>query len=305
MKSKIDVKRMLVKNSMEALSYLDELISEEKSVQLQNLIFITKGDLVDLAASKTAGTISHEEHSRDMSRIRLNILNIIEEVPDRLFSTEAADENVTRTVQENHSVFIETLSLIRQLADLRVEEFKYFNDQNRDAIYSHMNTSRHILVNQIVKLVEMNNFTLSSAEYRVIADAFQGVFDNVKAEEYYKRAIETIDEYTDSANSKVVAARSYATYLYSVNKVEEGAQQFKAAILNNPNDLGNTLNGYTYQLKFAAEADLGLIDHAIISYKKAKEYYNLIINPYYKTMQLQTLEKTWAAKPNMANYTRP
>lgn len=126
-----------------------------------------------------------------------------------------------------------------------------------------------------------------------------------KAEEYYKRAIETIDEYTDSATSKVVAARSYATYLYSINRVEEGAKQFKAAILTNSNDLGNTMNGYTFQLKFAAEADLVLIDHAVISYMQAKEYYSQIINPYYKTMQLQTLEKIWALKPAVAKLPKP
>lgn len=305
MKSKIEVKRMLVKSPMEALDYLDELMGEEKSAQLQKLIFVTQGDLADLSASKIAGSISHEEHSRDMSRIRLNILNIIEEIPDRLFFTETTEADSSRTVQEHQNVFIETLSLIRQLANLKVEEFNHLSNPNRDIVYGHMNTNRHILVNQIVKLVEINNFTLSSAEYRVIAEALQNVFDNVKAEEYYKRAIETIDEYTDSANSKVVAARSYAAYLYSTNRIEEGAKQFKAAILSNTNDLGNNLNGYTYQAKFALEADLGLIDHAIISYTKAKEYYNLLINPFYRASQLQILEKTWTSKPNVANYKRP
>lgn len=305
MKSKVEVKKMIVESASEVLNYLEELTSNENDAAIFNLILTIKSELSDLNKLKLGGNISLEEYRRILSKIRLNILNITEEIPDRYFSRKEEEAGSNAAIFQNENIYIEVFSLIRQLADIRIQEINADSSPSAEALHSHLNSSRHILVNQIIKLVEVKQFSLSSVEYRIIAEAFQAVYDNVKAEEYFKRAIETIDEYTDSTNSKIVAIRSYAGFLYLMNKPEEGAKQFASAILNNTNDISNNFNGYTFQMQFANEVDVGNYDLAIECYKKAKAYYLKIGNIGVRDRNLSSLENTWNYKNMPTSFSKP
>lgn len=308
MKSKVEIKKMIINDPMETLVYLEELIRSNKHVKIHNLIFTLKSELYTLEKQNMSGALPFDEFSRLQSRINLNILNIIEQIPDNLFARGKSDQSQSSKPAvkiNNPTAFIEVLSLIRKLSEVRIKELELQNIPNPEGLFSQLNTNRHIILNQIIKLVELHDYTLSSVEYRVIAEGFQAVFDNIKAAEYYRKAIDTIDEYTDSTNSQIVAIRCYAAFLYSVNRSYEGSMQFEAALLNNTNDEANIFNGYTRQMQFITECNMGDFNKAFHALTEAKKYYSAIINPMFKQQNLSNLEQAWNMSPLVGKYVYP
>lgn len=298
--TRIELKRMIENNHLDLLNKLSELVDDSKDKRLQNLILLVKNNFIKLNDDEIKGIINPAEYSIQLNKVKVNTLSIIDELPDDLF-----DKNVKKRI-ESHTIHSNNISLhisnlIRELFEINIKELEVGNKQ----ILPTLNSKRGLLVNQIVHLIEKNNHQLSGAEYQIIAESFHKIFDNVKAEQYYEKAISTINEYTDSAMSKITIIRGYADFLYRINKPETGAYQYKSAILEDFSDDGNAINGYTLQMEFNNEVGLNKFDRAIEVYKNAKRHYMSIRNENLKNHYMSLLHEAWNSKLIPFNYTRP
>jgi tetratricopeptide (TPR) repeat protein len=299
MKSKETIKGLIVKKPQEALEYLAEVVDRKEDTATFNAVLLIESQLSDLNNHNMQGTIALDDFTLGIQKIRNNILNVIEQAGDQYFS----EEETEIIEHKDMATLFQVFALLRDLLELKINEALLLADPV-PSIGSYTNVKRHIILNQIIKLLRYSNIELSSVEYRVIAEAFQGLSDDIKAEEYFKKALNVIDEFTDSTNSKIVAIRSYGNFLYAKGKSAEGLKQYQSAIIDGTSQEVMTFNGYTYRLIFGQEADFGHYEVALEFYKKAVECFNKITNPTLRNNSLNALNAAWEAKKMPATMKR-
>ncbi len=280
-----------------------ELISKHKDDQLTNTLIVIRGDLVDIERMYQIHVSDYDEYRRGLNKINLNLLKVIDDLPDQYFQESSRSERPeTVTSVPTDEIRLQISALIKEILDINIQEIQ---TSNNSYIASILNHKRHIVLNQIVRLIESNKISIAGTEYMAIALAYNSILDMLKAEQYFKRGIENIDEYTDSAFSKIYIIRSYADFLYRNNRYSDGAKQYESAILQVQGDADNIVNGYTYQMKFVNESDIQDYEEAVKSYKKAKEYYLNIKNKIAQRYNMEQLENAWNAKQVPSVYSRP
>lgn len=297
MKSRIEIKRMIESNPMNALDYLIDNLDEDANREFFNTAIVIKSDLVKTNKMQTLGLISFEENRRRQTQVNVNIIDIIDRIPDEFFSLS---QSSLKYIPINEG-YLHVASLIRKLANIKIE-YTTAKDEFAKGFYT---GKRHLIATQAASLVERNNIEVSSLEYMTIAEAFHLSVDNIKAEELFKKAILNINEYSDSALIKIVIIRSYANFLYQINRPHDGANQYETAILKNLSSEANILNGYTYQMKFRNDSEIHDFDTAVESYEKAKEFYLKIDNKSIQRHNIKNLEKAWDSFQMPHNLSRP
>jgi tetratricopeptide (TPR) repeat protein len=305
MKSKIEIKKLVGNDPMEALTYLETVFAAKADKQTLNLILLLQSQYNELKKVKNEGTISAGDANMTLNQIKLNIFSIIDDTPDEDFK-EVEPKNTIQGGDSSNLIFLEILKLIRELTDFNIELSKHFNAPNYLAIGTNMNTKREVVLNQLIKLIRISNFELSVPDYKVIGDAFFNVFDYQRAEEYYQNAIAKVDAYTDSSTSKVNAIRTYAGFLYNSGRPDEAFKQLETAILQSNSEVSKLLNGYTCALIFFNEANVSNFDNALDFYKKALQFYKSISNSSIRNYWLIELENNWqSSKASAANLVQP
>ncbi len=301
--NKAELKRMITSSSMETLDSLVGLVNKhQEEAQLANTLIVIRGDLVDIERMYQVQVSDYDEYRRGLNKINLNLLKIIDDLPNQYFEESSESElRVDKTSVITDQLRLQVSTLIRDILDINIQE----NQIGNAYIASILNHKRHIILSQIVRLIESNNISVAGAEYMAIALAYSSVLDMLKAEQYFKRGIENIDEYTDSAFSKLYIIRSYADFLYRNNRYSDGAKQYESAILQVQGDTDNIMNGYTYQMKFVNECDIQAYEEALKSYQKSKDYYSNVENKAAKKYNMEQLEDAWNTKQVPPFYSRP
>jgi tetratricopeptide (TPR) repeat protein len=297
MKSKIELKKMLADSSIKTLDYLEQLLVDKHDEENTNLMILIRSNLNSVEKVHTSGVSNYDDYQRGLNQVSVNILKIIDTLPDNYFSTDTKE----RKTNDVNTYEIEVLSLLRALADIEIKE----SDSTNAAVNAYLNSKRHLLAIQAIRMINQNNVSISSLEYSLIANAFFRNVDPVKAEEIYKKAIESIDEYSDTAQSKIRAIRAYANFLYNINRTTDAAKQYESAILEGNTEADNIENGYTLQMLFSNECDSQDYERAVKTYKKAKDYLLKIGNSQVRSYQLNFLETVWNNKKVPPNYSRP
>lgn len=304
MNSRIQLKQLITKNPMQALKQIEALLSDQEDQELFNVLIVLKSELIRIEQSQKTGTIDNDEYRRQLNRINLNIISLIDDLPDGyLDQPPEADEN-----PELSRFSLIVADLIRELGKLDIQEAKALAVPTQPAttpVFIQINRQRHIIALQAIRLIEQERLSISSLEYAQIAQAFYRNVDVIKSEQIYKKAIRNVDEYTDSASSKIAVIRGYAQFLYNIGRPKEGERQYESAILEGISETDNVNNGQTYQMRFANECDIPDYDSALISYKKAKEYFIKINNNFTRNYNLTALESAWNEKKVPPNYSRP
>lgn len=303
MKSRTEVKRMITSNSMEVLEYLEKLIEGKEDEGMINTLIMMRSDLVDIERTHQRNLSDYDEYRRGLNKVNLNILKVIDDLPDQYFNEQVEPEpqQVTTTIVSSQ-LRLQVANLVKDLLDISIQE----NQPNNNAyIGGFLNHKRHVILSQIIRLVEENKLSIAGTEYLAIANAYNSILDTTKAEQYFKRGIENIDEYADSAFSKIFIIRSYADFLYRNNRHSDGAKQYESAVLEGQGDMDSVINGYTYQMKFVNECDVMNYDEALKAYKKAKEYILNIQNKIVQRYNIDALEHAWNNKQLPPVYSRP
>jgi tetratricopeptide (TPR) repeat protein len=302
-KTNTEIKRMISTDIDAALDYLETLFVNDNDSF--NMLMVVRGDLKETEKLKLIG--DDNQYRMNLNRINLSLLKIVDDLPDASVKNSEKTDNAQDDVVVQQEKRILAFNLNKELWDLTIYETEArasFPD-NYPTLFSNFNGKRQILVNNIIWLLEAYHLTVSTAEYMNIASALNSVYDTIKAEKYYKKAIEIIDEYTDSYISKITAIRSYANFLYQMNRPLEGAKQYESAIAECKNDADYLTNGYTYQLRFVAESSVKNYDKAIEAYKKAKEHYEKISYGTKSQNNIKVLENAWKAAQIPTTYKQP
>lgn len=302
MKTNTEIKRMISVDIDAALDYLESLFANDNDAF--NMLIVIRSDLKQTEKLKLIG--DDAQYRMNLNRINLSLLKIIDDLPDSSVRRSENTESTAMDVVFQQEKRFLSFTLLKELWDLNLHETeaRAINPDNQ-LLFSQMNSKRQIIVNNIIWLLEAYHLTVSSAEYLHIASALNGVYDNVKAEKYYKKAIEIIDEYTDSFSSKITAIRGYANFLYQMNRPEEGAKQYDSAIFESNNDVDNFTNAFTYQGKFLDEASLKNYENAVDAYKKSKNHYAKINNIGVSQYNMRLLENLWNSTQMPSSFSRP
>ncbi len=311
MNTKTDIKKMISPDAKVALDYLVTVVDAANDKDMENALIIIRTELETVSRNNVLGTIQADEFQTKLNQININILKIIDYLPDsylNAINTPSAAAIVSSTKGNDESSPSNRLivsAFLRELLDLEIQnaedhtDANYANNFNLNSWY---NTKRQTLVNQIIWFLESTHTTVSSSEYLNIARALVSVFDDTKAEQYFKRAISTIDVYTDSVTSKLTAVRSYANFLYTKGRSEEGAKQYDSAIMQGEDGTTYSLNGYTRQMQFGSEWEVQNFTAANIAADAAKNYYNKINYVGTRNYWLNLLSTTVnAKKPQPSN----
>ena len=300
-KTNTEIKRMISVDTNAALDYLETLFADDNDTF--NALIVIKSDLKQTEKLKLIG--NDTDYRINLNRINLSLLKIIDDLPESSIRNSENEDNPADLAIQREKRF-QSFTILKELWDLNIYESEArANTPDNQILFSQMNSKRQIIVNNIIWLLEAYHLTVSSAEYLHIASALNGVFDNVKAEKYYKKAIEIIDEYTDSFASKITAIRGYAGFLYQMNRPEEGAKQYDSAIFDSNNDVDNFTNAFTYQAKFLDEAGAKNYEKAIEAYQKAKNHYEKINNIGISQYHMRNLENLWKNAQIPTTFNRP
>lgn len=286
MNTRTDIKKMISPDAKIALDYLVTVVNAANDKDMENALIVIKTELETVSRNNLLGTIQADEFQTKLNQININILKIIDYLPDNylnLSNTPSAAAIVSNTKstddsdsQKNRLI---VSGLLRELLDFEV---LWARDQadptivNNYNLSSWYNTKRQTLVNQIIWFLESTHTTVSTSEYVNIARGLVSVFDDNKAEQYFKRAISTIDVYTDSVTSKLSGVRSYANFLYTKGRADEGSKQYDSAIMQGEDSTTYALNGYTRHMQFSSEWEVQNIPAANAAADAAKGYYNKI-----------------------------
>ncbi len=303
MQSKIELKRQIGKKPDDILDYLENLLEDDSTIL--NLILTIKSNFQHIKSQNMQGLLSFEDYNRSMTKIRLNILDIIDELPDKYFvAKQEAHTEIEKSAGHDTALF-EVSKLIRDLSKINVAQTKLTNDYKDVKAGKQMNIQKQIINDQIIKFAEIYNIILSVSEYTLIADTFRSTADYAKAEVYYKKAIDHTDAYTDSAVAKIAAIRGYALFLYQMNRPEEGLAQFESAILEGESQQAQVLNGLTYNLIFTEEAIIKNYESAVAAYAKAKACFLNVNDLSVRRNHMIELENAWVNNIIPKHYTRP
>jgi tetratricopeptide (TPR) repeat protein len=302
-KTNTEIKRMISADIDAALDYLETLLANDNDAF--NMLIVIRGDLKQTEQLKLIG--DDAQYRMNVNRINLSLLRIIDDLPDSsVKNSENTGSNTPDDAVFQQEKRLQVFTVLKELWDLNIYETEARAEApDNQALFSNLNSKRQIIVNNAIWLLEVYHLTVSTAEYMNIAFALNSVYDTVKAEKYYKKAIEIIDEYTDSFAAKVSAIRGYANFLYQMNRPEEGAKQYESAVIEGKNDVAYFTNGYTYQQIFNAEAGAKNYEKALAAYKKAKESYEKISYGSKSKNNLNLLENAWIGAHMPATFKQP
>jgi tetratricopeptide (TPR) repeat protein len=290
MKSKFEVKQLIQDNLNDVFDYLEAEIVAKADEDFVNSTLLLKSTFKETERLNNLGVMSYEDYNRKLTQVKLNILNLIDDIPNHFFEQKTNIKSIENFTIDNNYTFLTISKLIRELVDIAAA---YRLNQEESIIRANLNNKRTVLVNQVTKLINTHQFSLSGIEYQVVADAFYAISDYDNAQEFYRKGIESIDKYTESAVSKISSIRNYANFLFNINEKEKGAKQYETAILAVNSTQANVQNGRTYQMQFVNQVEHRMIEPAVESFKLAKDYYSKVENPTNRNLLIRDLKTIW------------
>jgi tetratricopeptide (TPR) repeat protein len=302
MKSKFEVKQLIQDDLNDVFGYLEEILTTKNEGDFINSIILLKSTFKETQRLNNLGVMNYEDYNRKITQVKLNILNLIDDIPNHLFEQKTNTTSFENLTIDNNYTFLTISKLIRELIDVAAA---YRLNQEESLIRANLNNKRTVLVNQVTKLINTYQFSLSGIEYQVIADAFYAISDYDKAQEFYQKGIENIDKYTESAVSKISSIRNYANFLFKINQIEKGKKQYETAILAVDSTQANIQNGQTYQMQFMNQLEHRMVEPAVESFKLARAYYLKVENPTNRNLLVRDLKTIWFNSPVLAGIQMP
>ncbi len=290
MKSKFEVKQLIQDELNDVFDYFEEALISKIDGELVNSVILLKSTFKETERLNNLGVTSYEDYHRKITQVKLNILNLIDDIPNHFFEQKTNTTSIEHFTIDNNYTFLTVSKLIRELIDIAAE---YRLNQEESLIRANLNAKRTVLVNQVAKLINTHQFSLSGIEYQVVADAFYAISDYDNAQEFYQKGIANIDKYTESAVSKISSIRNYANFLFKINQIEKGIKQYETAILAVNSTQANIQNGQTYQMQFVNQLEHQMIEPAVESFKLARAYYLKVENPTNRNVLIRDLKTIW------------
>ncbi len=154
--------------------------------------------------------------------------------------------------EKQRAVRNQITDILGRITTTSIEQAKLFHETaDKDPAYyqtvsSMLNQQNTFLIQQATYLIEQVSELVTAVEYNTVAFATANAGDLISAERYYIKAIDV------SPNNyyKSLGMRSYAGFLFTQRRFEDGREQFRKSIslLNGGDNLVRYTNGMTYQM---------------------------------------------------------
>jgi tetratricopeptide (TPR) repeat protein len=145
------------------------------------------------------------------------------------------------------------------------------------------------LLQQTMYLAEHDADLVTAVDYNTIAVANAAANDFIRAEEYYRKAVDT----ASGDLWKLLATRSYAVFLFMQGRFEDGRQEFQKAVnfVKGNEDLGRFVRGKSYQTWASCERGMAAApQEAQILFQGARAQFDGIDNKTAQQLALSELE---------------
>ena len=196
--------------------------------------------------------------------------------------------------EKQRTIRNEITNVLSQIVETSLENARLFHEskgqftnyyQQASEILSQRNT---FLLNQGVYLSEQVPELVTAVEYNTLAVAQVNAGDLLRAEEFYKKAIEA----SRDSYYKALAIRSFASFLFVQNRLKEARSNFDSAValLLKPGDQFRYAKGFTYQMWGVHELVANSLDQAKYRFYLAEKDFADIENVYVKQNALLRLE---------------
>ena len=148
------------------------------------------------------------------------------------------ERELTDTLGRIVSTSLENAKLFRESAEADPSYYQH--------VSSILNQQNAFLLHQATFLTDQVPNLVSAIEYNTIATAAANAGDLISAEKYHKKAIDV----SLNAYYKSLAIRSYAWFLFTQRRFEEGRDSFRKSIsmLTDGDNAVRYTNSYTYQI---------------------------------------------------------
>lgn len=188
-----------------------------------------------------------------------DVVNLLISTVALLLSGVATSVSISRGKREEERSKREEERTIRnQLSDIlskinstNIENAKFFREAGTQdpalfqAVSSALNQQQAFLLDEGMYLADRIPRLVSAVEYNTLALAHTNFGNMVNAEKLFKRAVEVSqDDYYRS-----LATRSYAFFLFSQRRFEDGRKSYRDALslITASDNYSRYTNGYTYQ----------------------------------------------------------
>ena len=203
--------------------------------------------------------------------------------------------------EKKRTIRLQLTDILGRITKLNLDNAKYIKDyaktdpqyvSNVSSILNQENTS---LLWQAKSLSQEIPDLISPVDLNTIAVANYNSGNFIEADLFHRQGIKKADDINDNY-SKVLATRSYANFLFSIGKNEDGRDKYKTAIslmqslpTQGQNDLIPYTNGITYQMWAINELSIGNNDQARKNFSNAQKEFYKIENSFVKDTSLKTL----------------
>lgn len=257
--------------------------------------------LLIILQATPANAASTKIEFKDIVSIMISVLALIISIVATINTEKKANTEKERTIRS------QLTDVLSRIIALNLENAKLFKETaSSDPAYyqnvsSILNQENSFLLHQAVYLTGQIPNLVSAFELNTIAVAHANAWDMLIAEQYHKKAI----QFCHNDFNKSLATRSYANFLFTQRRFEEGREQFRQAIilLKGGDNLVRYTNGLTYQMWAISEMIYALSPHLAEDYfLNAKNEFSGIDNEYTKSNALKGLDaaqKQTASPPHL------
>lgn len=210
------------------------------------------------------------------------IATIISVVRSRYEKKRILRTELTEALRHIISGTLDNAKLYREAAD----DPEYLGN-----VSSILNQQNAFLLNEAIYLIDQIPELVTSTEYDTIAAANANSGHIILAEKFYRKAIEAAS--TDYY--KALTLRSYARFVFSQRRFEEGREHFRKSIASfkGGDNLVRITNGWTYQIWAWCERNFAHAESRVDELlESAKTELNGIDNDFAKLHAMNVLEAT-------------
>ena len=233
---------------------------------------------------------------KDKITIAVSVLALVFSFASATISFQLQKGDSQRTAKELLS------KTVAELIDLNTKTATlwFTPEDHRNTLYyqqvSIMSQKAASLTRQALYIANNNPNIVTDVDFATIAQGLVIVGDNLLADNYWRKAVET----SPTNFYKVVNLRGYADFLFRQGSHELARESYQKSlkVFKTDTDYNKATNGYTYQMWMNSELQNGLYQEAKNHFDRAKGLYESISNPDMKMRNLESLNQAMNAIPS-------
>ncbi len=212
---------------------------------------------------------------------------------ERLRASASIEQGTAAQFERRIALRSELTDLLSRIIRAQLDNAKLLKEHANDASYvqmvsSTLNQENAFLLSEATMLIDQIPDLVGTVEYNTVAYSLANTGEVVRAEDYYRRAI----NFAKSASELTMAQRSFASFLFNRGRFDEARALYKEALSHLPasDPMTHQTSGYTLQGWAWNEANFGHnAEGAERLFDRAQEQFQAVENPMLRGQLLAAL----------------